>query len=110
MKGERGLLRTGEFLVACATRRLPAKVRDERYREWAAELPPSAGSRPGIAGRRAARMLGYALDTIRATALGPGQDRNQGAHRGRGPRAAVRTARWLLFPAACWRSCPCRCC
>lgn len=44
-------------------------------------------------------MLGYALDTIRATALGPGQDRNQGAHRGRDPRAAVRTARWLLFPA-----------
>ena len=100
MKGERGLLRTGEFLVACATRRLPARVRDERYREWAAELPailqdPSLGS----PGRRAARMLGYALDTIRATALGPGQDRNQGAHRGRDPRAAVRTARWLLFPA-----------
>lgn len=51
MKGERGLLRTGEFLVARAARRLPARVRDERHREWAAELPailrdPSLG-RPG---------------------------------------------------------------
>ena len=102
MKGERGLLRAGEFLVARATRRLPARVRDERYREWAAELPailrdPSLGP----PWRRAARMLGYALDTIRATALRPGQDRYRGAHRGRDPQAAAGTARWLLFlPAA----------
>jgi hypothetical protein len=43
-------------------------------------------------------MLGYALDTIRAAALRPGQG---GAHRGRDPQAAVKTARWLLLlPAA----------
>jgi hypothetical protein len=102
MKGERGLLRTGEFLLARAVRRLPGRVRDERYREWAAELPailrdPSLGP----SWRRAARMLGYALDTIRGAALRPGQDRYHGAHRGRDPRAAVKTARWLLFlPAA----------
>jgi hypothetical protein len=102
MKGERALLRTGEFLVACAARRLPARVRDERYREWAAELPailrdPSLGP----PGRRAARMLGYALDTIRVAALRPVQDRHRGAHRGRDPRAPVKTARRLLFlPAA----------
>ena len=102
MKGERGLLRAGEFLVARAVRRLPAGVRDERYREWAAELPailrdPSLGP----SWRRAALMLSYALDTIRAAALRPGQDRYRGAHRGRDPRAAVKTARWLLFlPAA----------
>lgn len=102
MKGERGLLRTGEFLVARAARRLPASVRDERSREWAAELPailrdPSLGP----PWRRAARMLGYALDTIRAAALRPGQDHYRGAHRGRDPQAAVKTARWLLFlPAA----------
>ncbi len=102
MKGERGLLRAGEFLVARAARRLPAGVRDERYQEWAAELPailrdPSLGP----PWRRAARMLGYALDTIRAAALRPGQDRHRGAHRGRNPQAAVKTARWLLFlPAA----------
>jgi hypothetical protein len=101
MKGQRGLLRTGEFLVARAARRLPAGIRDERYREWAAELPailqdPSLGP----PWRRAARMLGYALDTFRA-ALRPGQDRYSGAHRGRDPRTAVKTARWLLFlPAA----------
>lgn len=102
MKGERGLLRAGEFLVARAARRLPASVRDERYREWAAELPailrdPSLGP----PWRRAAQMLGYALDTIRAAALRPGQDRYRGAHRGRDPQAAVKTARWGLFlPAA----------
>jgi hypothetical protein len=102
MKGERGLLRTGEFLVGRAVRRLPGRVRDERYREWAAELPailrdPSLGP----PWRRAARMLGYALDTIRAAAPRPGPDRYRGAHRGRDPRAAVKTARWLLFfPAA----------
>lgn len=102
MKGDRGLLRTGEFLVARAARRLPARVRDERYREWAAELPailrdPSLGP----PWRRAALMLGYALDTIRAAALRPGQDRYRGAHRGRDPQTAVKTARWLLFlPAA----------
>jgi hypothetical protein len=46
-------------------------------------------------------MLGYALDTIRVPALRPGQDRYRGAHSGRDPRAAVKTARWLLFlPAA----------
>jgi hypothetical protein len=102
MKGERGLLRAGELLVARAARRLPARVRDERYREWAAELPailrdPSLGP----PWRRAARMLGYALDTIRAAALRPDQDRYSGTHRGRDPRAAVKTTRWLLFlPAA----------
>jgi hypothetical protein len=97
MKGQRGLLRTGEFLVAHAARRLPARIRDERYREWAAELPailqdPSLGP----PWRRAAQMLGYALDTNRA-ALRPGQDRYRGAHRGRDPQTAVKTARWLVF-------------
>jgi hypothetical protein len=72
MRGERWLLRLGEFLVQAASRRLPRRVRDERYREWTAELPvilhdPDGGRWP----RRAARMLGYALDTIRGTAVGP---------------------------------------
>jgi hypothetical protein len=101
MRGERGLLRTGEFLVAVAARRLPAGVRDERYQEWAAELlailqDPSVGP----AWRRAAGMLGYALDTIRGTALRPGQDRYRGAHRGSDPRARVKTARLLAFLSA----------
>jgi hypothetical protein len=99
MKGERQLLRAGELLVGHAARWLPARIRDERYREWAAELPailrdPSLG--PGW--RRAARMLGYALDTIRgAAAPGSGQAHYQGAHRGRDRWTMVKTARWLLF-------------
>ena len=99
MRGERGLLRAGEFLVACAARWLPARVRDERYREWAAELPAILGD-PGLGPpwRRAAAMAGYALGTVRAAALTAGQDSYRGAHRGRGRRAAVMTARRLLFP------------
>jgi hypothetical protein len=39
MRGERALLRLGESLVRRACRRLPRTVREDRYREWAAELP-----------------------------------------------------------------------
>jgi hypothetical protein len=93
MRGERWLLRLGEFLVRRASWRLPSGVRDERYREWAAELPVilhDPDTRPGVL--RAARMLGYALDTIRAATLGPHPARHRGAHRG----GAGKSARWLL--------------
>jgi DivIVA domain-containing protein len=76
MRGERRLLRIGEYLIARACARLPAGVREERYREWVAELPAilhDPGVRP--AARRAARMLGYASGTIRGTALAPGSAR-----------------------------------
>ena len=81
MRGERRLLRVGEYLIARACRHLPPEARDERYREWVAELPailrdPSV--RP--AARRAARMLGYASGTIRGTALTPGSARRALAH------------------------------
>ena len=97
MRGERRLLRAGEFLVGFAARGLPARIRDERQREWAAELPviladPSLG--PGW--RRAARMLGYALDTIRATAVRSGQASPRGAHRGSDLPTAVKTRRLVL--------------
>jgi hypothetical protein len=39
MRGKGGLLRLGEYLVGRACRGLPAEERDERYREWTAELP-----------------------------------------------------------------------
>ncbi len=70
MRGERQLLRLGEHLVGRASRQLPRKVREERYREWAAELPAVLHD-PQIrfAPRRALRMLGYAADTFRGTAL-----------------------------------------
>lgn len=76
MRGERRLLRIGEYLIARACRYLPAEARDERYREWVAELPVilrDPGVRP--AARRAVRMLGYASGTIRGTALAPGSAR-----------------------------------
>ena len=81
MRGEGRLLRIGEYLIARACRHLPAEARDERYREWAAELPAilrDPDVRP--AARRAARMLGYASGTIRGTALTPGSARRVMAH------------------------------
>jgi DivIVA domain-containing protein len=76
MRGERRLLRTGEYLIARACRHLPAEARDERYREWVAELPAILAD-PDVrpAARRAARMLRYASGTIRGTALAPGSAR-----------------------------------
>ena len=74
MRGERQLLRLGEYLVGRACQRLPPDAREERCREWAAELPvilhdPQVRFAPW----RAARMLGYAADTRRGTAMAPGQ-------------------------------------
>jgi hypothetical protein len=94
MRGERWLLRIGEFLVGRAARHLPAAARVERYQEWAAELPVILAD-PEIkpAAARAARMLWFAADTLRGAALGPGPVRHRGAHRGRG--SAGQDARWL---------------
>jgi len=70
MRGERRLLRLGEYLVARACQRLPREVREERCREWAAELPAILHDpQVRFAPWRAARMLGYAADTLRGTAL-----------------------------------------
>jgi hypothetical protein len=74
MRWERPLLRAGEYLIGRSCRRLPSQIRDERYREWTAELPAilhDPGTRFAV--RRAARMLGYAADTIRGTMLASGQ-------------------------------------
>ena len=70
MRGEGGLLRLGERLIGRACRRLPAGQRDERYREWTAELPAILHD-PGIRlpWHRAARMLGYAAGVARGAAL-----------------------------------------
>jgi hypothetical protein len=99
MRGERWLLRMGEFLVGRAARHLPAAARVERYQEWAAELPVILGD-PEIkpAAARAARMLWFAADTLRGAALGPGPARRGGAHRGSASMA--KDARWLLVGAA----------
>jgi hypothetical protein len=76
MRGERALLRLGDSLVRRACRRLPRTARDDRYREWAAELPAILHD-PEIrlAPHRALRMLAYAADTLRGAALTPGPGR-----------------------------------
>lgn len=70
MRGERQLLRLGEYLVGRASRRLPRRIRAERYREWSAELPVILHDpQISLAPRRAVRMVVYAADTLRGTAL-----------------------------------------
>ena len=39
MRGDRSLLRIGGYLIGLASRLLPGEIRDERRREWTAELP-----------------------------------------------------------------------
>jgi hypothetical protein len=97
MRGERWLLGMGEFLVGRAARHLPAAARAERSQEWAAELPVILSDpeiKPAVA--RAARMLWFAADTLRGSALGPGPASHRGAHRG----SAGKNARWLGVGAA----------
>lgn len=84
MRGERQALRAGEYLVARACRRLPARVREERYEEWLAELPVILHDRDiGPAPLRVIRMLAFAADTLRGTTLAPGAYRSayRGTHR-----------------------------
>jgi hypothetical protein len=90
MRGERCALRAGEHLVSLACRRLPARIRQERYQEWLAELPVILHDREaGPAPLRVVRMLAFAADTLRGTTLAP--DAYRGAHRG----GAVKTIHWL---------------
>jgi hypothetical protein len=59
--------RIAEHLIRRACRRLRGDLRDERYREWAAELPPIFGD-PDIrfAFLRSARALRYAAGVSRS--------------------------------------------
>ena len=90
MRGERRLLRLGEYLVGRACRRLPREVREERCREWAAELPAILHDpQVRFAPWRVVRMLGYAADTLRGTAMTSG----------RTPGAIARSRQAWLFLA-----------
>jgi len=78
MRAERQLLRLGEYLVGRASQRLPKDIREERYEEWAAELPAILHDpQIRLAPRRAIRMLGYAADTFRGTTPTRGRARRQ---------------------------------
>jgi hypothetical protein len=95
MRGERCALRAGEYLVSLACRRLPARIRQEQYQEWLAELPVILRDRgTGPAPVRVVRMLAFAADTLRGTALA--SDAYRGAHRGAPARnTAAKSIRWL---------------
>jgi hypothetical protein len=94
MRGERCALRAGEYLVCRACRRLPARIRQEQYQEWLAELPVILRDRDtGPAPLRMVRMLAFAADTLRGTALAA-DAYYRGAHRGRG--TAAKDIRWLV--------------
>ena len=95
MRGERWALRSGEYLVSLACRRLPARTRQERYQEWLAELPVILRDRgAGPAPVRIARMLAFAADTLRGTVLA--SDAYRGAHRGAPARdTAAKSIRWV---------------
>jgi DivIVA domain-containing protein len=78
VRGERGLLRIGEYLVGRAARLLPGEIRDERRREWTAELPAILRDRDTrLAAHRAARMLRYAAGTAWGTARAAGGARGR---------------------------------
>jgi hypothetical protein len=90
MRAERQLLHLGEYLIRRACQPLPQDIREERYREWAAELPAILHDpQIRLAPWRAVRMLGYAADTLRGTIMTPGRAR------GRSPRTSA--ALDLLF-------------
>jgi hypothetical protein len=81
MRGERRLLCLGEYLVRRACQQLPADIREERYREWAAELPAILHDlQVRFAPWRAVRMLGFAADAARSAAPAPGGIRGWTRH------------------------------
>ncbi|HEY2262767.1 MAG TPA: hypothetical protein VGI96_09095 [Streptosporangiaceae bacterium] len=105
MRGERHALRAGKFLVSLACRRLPARLREERYQEWLAELPVILHDRDaGPAPLRMVRMLVFAAGTLRGTTLARGAYREpylgvhrpyQGVHRGARRDGVAKTIRLL---------------
>jgi hypothetical protein len=89
---ERAASRLAGHLIALACRSLPGDMRDERYREWAAELPAIAGDPDiGFALRRAFRALRYAAGTYRSARH---LRRAAGTAPNRGVRAASGSAGW----------------
>jgi hypothetical protein len=106
MRGERQALRAGEYLVSQACRRLPARIREERYQEWLAELPVILHDRDaGPAPLRMVRMLAFAAGTLRGTTLAPGAYR--GAHRGAHRGGSAKTIRWLATGLLLLGALPC---
>jgi hypothetical protein len=67
--------RIAEHVLRRACSRLPGDIRDDRYREWAAELPAVIDDQSIRAGcLRSARALRYALGIARSTRRLPAPD------------------------------------
>jgi len=78
VRGERSLLRIGGYLTGLASRLLPGEIRDERRREWTAELPAILRDPDTrLAAHRAARMLGYAAGAVWGSARAAGGARGR---------------------------------
>jgi hypothetical protein len=104
VSGTRLVQRVAERLIGAACRRLPAEVRDERFREWMAELPAILDDEsirpPWLRGLRAlAFCAGISRSTRqlnRPARAGSGRIGNSrwrtGAPRTRPPDTAVRVA------------------
>jgi hypothetical protein len=95
MTGRPESQRIAEYLIRRACRHLPAGMRDDRYREWTAELPAILADpdvRPGVV--RTARALRFAVGAIRTAR------RAHGVFRGRLTGADARSAGARLFLCA----------
>ena len=87
--------RLAEWMIGRASRHLPAAAREERGREWTAELPAILADpdvRPGLL--RSARALRFAAGTIRTAR------REHGVFRGQLTGADARSAGVRLFLCA----------
>ena len=95
MRGDELAGRLAEWLIGRACRHLPAGVRDERCREWTAELPAVLADPDVRSGwPRSARALRFAAGTIRTAR------RQHGVFRGQLTGADARSAGVRLFVCA----------
>ena len=113
------LQRLADRRIRRACRRLPEDMREECYREWAAELPAILGDRGGARGFvRAVRALSYSAGVSRATRRLRYVGGGSGGHARRAPampwrdgapaatahgpafRATVGVGIWLIFVVA----------
>lgn len=92
--------RAAEYLIRRACRRLPGDSRDERYREWAAEVPAILHD-PDVrfAVLRPARALRFAAGTITSARRSPGAIRYQpdaAALASAGVRLLISVGIWIV--------------
>jgi hypothetical protein len=103
--------RLAEYLLRRACRRLPEGVREERYREWAGELPAILTD-PDVRwqARRTARALLFAVDHARTVRRYPKPARSQAAARETGRLTAFFAGNgieWLGIACTCfWAAAP----